>query len=150
MVRLGIGLHGIASSPNEQKHLEFVSTLKTSVSQIKTVRAGSTIGYSRKGVTERDARIATIAIGYADGLDRRLGNGNGKVIIRGKECLTVGNICMDMCMVDVTDADAKAGDEVMVFGKKPTVIEVAEALGTIPYEVLTSVSHRVKRVYYQE
>lgn len=150
MVRLGIGLHGLAATPNEQKHLEFVSTLKTSVSQIKTVRAGNTIGYSRKGVAEKDTKIATIAIGYADGLDRRLGNGTGKVIINGKACSTVGNICMDMCMVDVTDTDTKAGDEVIVFGKNPTVIDVAESLNTIPYEVLTSVSHRVKRVYYQE
>jgi alanine racemase len=150
MIRLGIGLHGIAATPNEQKQLEFVSTLKSSVSQIKTVRSGSTIGYSRKGVASKDIRVATIAIGYADGLDRRLGNGVGKLYIKGRGCPTIGNICMDMCMVDVTDVEAKAGDEVIVFGKEPRVIDVADSLGTIPYEVLTSVSHRVKRVYYQE
>jgi alanine racemase len=150
MVRLGIGLHGLAATTYEQGQLEFVSTLKTSVSQIKTVRAGRTIGYSRKGAASKDMRIATIAIGYADGLDRRLGNGTGKVMIKGVACPTVGNICMDMCMVDVTDVDVKAGDEVIVFGNTPTVIDVAGWMGTIPYEVLTSVSHRVKRVYYQE
>ncbi len=150
MVRLGIGLHGIAATGSEQSQLEFVSTLKTSISQIKTVNAGTTVGYNRKGVLSKDAQIATVSIGYADGLNRKLGNGTGKMVINGMLCPIVGSVCMDMCMLDVTGADAKEGDEVIVFGSGYTIIDMARDLDTIPYEILTSVSHRVKRVYYQE
>lgn len=150
MVRLGIGLHGIAATIHEQKQLQFVATLKSTISQIKTVKAGDTIGYSRRGQVGRDSQIATVAIGYADGLNRKLGNGAGKMMINGKACPIVGSVCMDMVMVDVTDTDAREGDEVIVFGSDYTIIDMARDSGTIPYEVLTSVSQRVKRVYFHE
>lgn len=150
MVRLGIGLHGIAATIHEQKQLQFVSTLKTTISQIKTVKAGETIGYSRRGKVTRDSLIATVAIGYADGLNRKLGNGTGKMIVNGKSCPIVGSVCMDMTMLDITDVEAREGDEVIVFGNDYTIIDMARDLGTIPYEVLTSVSQRVKRIYFHE
>lgn len=150
MVRLGIGLYGIASTSNEQLHLKQVATLKTTISQIKSVRANETVGYSRKGKLKRDTLIATVAIGYADGLNRKLGNGAGKMIVNGRPVPIVGNVCMDMCMLDVTDVHAREGDEVIVFGKQLPVTEMAHVLGTIPYEVLVNVSQRVKRIYYHE
>ena len=150
MVRLGIGLHGIAATIHEQKQLQFVSTLKTTISQIKTVKAGETIGYSRRGKLTRDSVIATVAIGYADGLNRKLGNGVGKMMVNGKYCPIVGSVCMDMTMLDITDVEAREGDEVIVFGSDYTIIDMARDLGTIPYEVLTSVSQRVKRIYFHE
>jgi len=150
MVRLGIGLHGIAATPGEQAHMDFVATLKTSISQIKTIRAGNTVGYNRSGNISKDTRVATVSIGYADGLDRRLGNGNGWMVVNGVKCSTVGNICMDMCMIDITNAKAVEGDEVIVFGPGHTVLEMAKESQTIPYEILTSISHRVKRVYFHE
>ena len=112
--------------------------------------AGETIGYGRKGVLSRDSRIAAIPIGYADGLDRHLGNGKGCVVVNGKRAAIVGNICMDVCMIDVTDIDCKPGDRVEIFGEQLPVTEIAEKLDTIPYEILTSVSTRVKRIYYRE
>jgi alanine racemase len=148
MVRLGIGLYGVESTNQEQALLETVGTLKTTISQIKHVSAGDTVGYSRKGKVSRDSRIATIAIGYADGFDRRLSNGVGKVWINGKLAPLIGNVCMDMCMVDITDVPAEEGDEVIVFGKQHPISEMAGQMGTIPYEILTSVSERVKRVFY--
>ncbi len=150
MVRLGIGLHGIAATIHEQKQLQFVSTLKTTISQIKTVKANDTIGYSRKGKVSRDTQVATVAIGYADGLNRKLGYGAGKMLVQGKLCPTIGSICMDMTMLDVTDTQAKEGDEVMVFGPGYSIVDMARDLGTIPYEILTMVSQRVKRIYFQE
>ncbi len=150
MVRIGIGLHGIAATIHEQKQLQFVATLKTTISQIKSVKAGETVGYSRKGKLTRNSMIATVAIGYADGLNRRLGNGTGKMIVNGKMCPVVGNICMDMTMIDVTDADAHEGDEVLVFGPGYSIIDMSRDLGTIPYEILTTVSQRVKRIYFHE
>ncbi len=150
MVRLGIGLHGIAASPHEQKHLQMVATLKTTISQIKTVKANDSIGYSRRGIVQRDSQIATVAIGYADGLNRRLGNGVGSMLVQGKKCPIVGSVCMDMTMLDITDVEAKEGDEVIVFGPGYTILDMAKDLGTIPYEVLTAVSQRVKRVYFHE
>lgn len=150
MVRLGIGLHGIAASPHEQKHLQMVATLKTTISQIKTVKANDSIGYSRRGMVQRDSQIATVAIGYADGLNRRLGNGVGSMLVQGKKCPIVGSVCMDMTMLDITDVEAKEGDEVIVFGPGYTILDMAKDLGTIPYEVLTAVSQRVKRVYFHE
>ncbi len=150
MVRLGIGLYGFAATPNEQNHLEQVATLKTTISQIKNVAANETIGYSRKGKLKRDSIVATVAIGYADGISRRLSNGVGKMMVNGKLAPIVGNVCMDMCMLDITDIPAKEGDEVIVFGSEYSVTEMSKATGTIPYEILVNVSQRVKRVYFHE
>jgi alanine racemase len=150
MARLGIGLYGIGSSENEQMQLQNVSTLKTIISQIKTVPANETIGYSRKGLAKTDIQIATVPIGYADGLNRKLSNGNGKMIVCGKQAPIIGNVCMDMCMLDITGIPANEGDEVIVFGENYPITKVAEDMGTIPYEVFTNVSRRVKRVYYHE
>jgi alanine racemase len=150
MVRLGIGLYGIGSSPEEQAKLQHVSTLKTTISQIRQVPKGDSIGYSRKAYAKENMLIATVPIGYADGLSRKLSNGKGKMMVNGKPALVVGNVCMDMCMIDVTDIAAKEGDEVIVFGEEYPITRIARDLGTIPYEVLTNVSRRVKRVYYQE
>lgn len=150
MVRLGIGMYGVESSGIEQGVLETVTTLKTTISQIKDLPKGETVGYSRRGVLERDSRIATIAIGYADGYDRGFGRGNARVMVNGTLCKTIGNVCMDMTMIDVTDADCKEGDEVIIFGKNPTISYLAEKIETIPYEILTGVSERVKRVFYHQ
>jgi len=148
MVRLGIGLYGI-SSINQNK-LEQISSLKCIISQIKNVSAKETVGYSRKGQVRKNSVIATVPIGYADGLDRRLGNGVGYVLVKGEKAPIIGNICMDMCMIDITGINAKEGDEIIVFGKGISVSELAEKTGTIPYEILTGISRRVKRVYYHE
>lgn len=151
MVRLGICLYGIPTvDDGSQDDLRPVSSLHSVIISIKEWKKGTTVGYSRKGVLKRDSRIATIPIGYADGIDRHLGNGNADVLINGHRCPTVGNICMDICMIDVTDVPCKVGDAVEIFGENITVMELAERLDTIPYEILTSVSQRVKRVYYRE
>jgi alanine racemase len=150
MVRLGIGMYGFAATPNEQNHLQQAATLKTTISQIKNVASNETVGYSRKGKLKRDTIIATVAIGYADGINRRLSNGVGKMLVNGKLAPIVGNVCMDMCMLDITDIPAKEGDEVIVFGTDYPVTEMAKATGTIPYEILVNVSQRVKRVYFHE
>ncbi len=150
MVRLGIGLYGIGANASEQSQLLNVSTLKTSISQIKNIPAQETIGYSRKGVATRDMQIATVPIGYADGLSRKLSNGKGKMMVKGKPAPIIGNVCMDMCMIDITDIKANENDEVIVFGDANPITNIATDIGTIPYEVLTNVSRRVKRVYYQE
>lgn len=147
MVRLGLGLYGI--SPIHTK-LANVSTLKTTISQIKHVSKNDFVGYSCKGILARESKIAVIPIGYADGFNRKLGNGIGKVLVKNELVKTVGNICMDMCMIDVTDIEVKVGDEVVIFGEKNSVSDLADEIGTIPYEVLTSVSERVKRVYISE
>ena len=147
LVRLGIGLHGI-SATNAQ--LQAVSSFKTYISSIRNVPEGQSIGYGRKSYTTRPSRIAVIPVGYADGLNRHLSNRVGNVFVKGKRVPIIGNICMDTCMIDITDTDATIGDEVEIFGKHIPVTELAEQLGTIPYEVLTSVSFRVKRVYYKE
>lgn len=148
MVRLGISLYGVSASGI--KGLRSVSTLKTTILQIRDVPAGDTIGYSRRGNATRDSRIAIIPIGYADGLNRRLSCGVGEVVVNGKRCPIVGNICMDTCMVDVTDVEAREGDSAIIFGEELPVSELAEKLGTIPYEIFTSISPRVKRVYFRE
>ncbi len=150
MVRLGIGLYGIDPSAGLQKQLQPIGTLKTVVSQLRNVKAHETIGYSRRGVVNKDSLIATVAIGYADGLNRKLGNGKGSMLINGKRVPTIGSICMDMTMLDVTGVDVKEGDEVIIFGNENDLNSVADKIGTIPYEVLTSISQRVKRVYYYE
>lgn len=148
-VRLGIGLYGI-SPLGEEKGLRNVSALKTTILQIKELDSDQTVGYGRRGTLARRSRIAALPIGYADGLDRHLGNRKGYVIIHGKHAPYVGNICMDVCMVDVTDIDCKEGDKVEIFGDNLPVTEVARWLDTIPYEILTSVSSRVKRIYFRE
>lgn len=150
MVRLGIGLHGVTSSVHEQRQLHPVATLKTTISQIKQVQQGDTIGYSRRGVAQREMTIATVGIGYADGLSRRLGNGVGAMLVDGKMAPIVGSVCMDMTMIDVTGMQAREGMEVVVFGQDYSIIQIAEQTGTIPYEVLTGISERVKRVYFHE
>ncbi len=150
MVRLGIGLYGLEATNSEQKELQTVGTLKTVISQIKYLKAGETVGYSRKGVLEKDSKIATIAIGYADGFDRGFSKGVGKVLVNGVVCPVVGNVCMDMTMIDVSETDCKEGDEVVIFGKDLSIKELATSIGTITYEILTGVSERVKRVFYKE
>lgn len=148
MVRLGIGLYGI--DPTDNSVIHNVSTLKTTILQIRDVPASETVGYSRKGKLTRDSRIAALPIGYADGLNRHLGNGNAYCLVNGKQAPYIGNICMDVCMIDVTDIDCKEGDQVVVFGDDLSLTVLSDKLNTIPYEILTSVSSRVKRVYYQD
>lgn len=148
MVRLGIGLYGISSSCQES--LQQVGTLKSVVSQVKRVNPGDSIGYNRSGRATGKMDLAVVPVGYADGLNRKLGNGKGKLWLKGHLAPLVGNICMDMCMIDVTGLNAKEGDEVIVFGKELSVTQLAEWMDTIPYEILTGVSGRVRRVYYQD
>jgi alanine racemase len=147
MVRLGIGLYGIS---DHEPELEAVGTLKSRIVQIKHLTPGETVGYGRHGKIARPSTIATIPIGYADGLDRRLGRGNWCFGVNGKKAPTIGNICMDTCMIDITDIPAAEGDEVIVFNGAEEIKRMAETLGTIPYEILTSVSARVKRVFLKE
>jgi alanine racemase len=146
MVRLGIGIHGIGQGDR----LMPASTYKTTISQLRKVKKGDTVGYSRSGVADADLLVATLPVGYADGMDRRLGNGRGKVWVSGQAVPTIGNICMDMTMIDVSGLEVAEGDEVELFGKHLPVTELAAMAGTIPYEILTSVPERVKRVYLQE
>jgi Alr-MurF fusion protein len=147
MVRLGIGLYGISAT---SLPLKPIGRLISSISQIKEVQPGETIGYNRSGKVDRLSRIAIIPVGYADGLDRRFGNLTGRVVIQGKKVPVAGNICMDMFMADVTDIECSPGDETEIFGELITVQEMAAAIGTIPYEILTGISQRVKRIYLQE
>jgi len=146
MVRLGIGLHGVGLSSS----LRPVSSFKTTVSQVRTVPAGESVGYSRKGKTKKQSRIATIPVGYADGFHRSLGNGKARVSVRGELVPTMGEICMDMTMIDVSGTDVSEGDQVEVFGKEQALADLAKLAGTIPYDILTSIPERVKRVYLQE
>ena len=151
MVRLGIGLYGIDGSNEIQQKLQTVMTLNATISQIKTIAVGDSIGYNRMGKATEPMRIATISLGYADGLSRRLSNGAGKLWLRGALAPIIGNVCMDMCMLNITSiADAAEGDTVEVFGENLPVQTLAADLNTIPYEVFTSVSGRVKRLYFQE
>ncbi len=137
------------SSSTIQEKLLPIGKLKTRVAQIKHVKQGETIGYSRKGVAEKDLKIGILAIGYADGYDRRFGNGIGDVFIAGQHAHIIGNICMDMCMVDITHIDdVHEGDEAEIYGKEVSIIEQAQKIGTIAYELLTQISGRVKRLYY--
>lgn len=150
MVRLGIGMYGIGVNQQEQSRLENVGTLKTRISQIKIVNKGDTVGYNRNGKVGKETRIATIPIGYADGFSRLLGNGKHGVYLKGKFCKTVGNICMDMCMIDVSESTCEEGDEVIIFENAQQINDLATAMSSISYEVLTNVSGRVKRIYTQE
>ncbi len=146
MCRLGIGMYGFSAAGAKLRN---VCSLKTTLLSVKTVAAGESIGYGRHTFLTEDRQIAVIPIGYADGFDRRLGNYGGEVIVRGKRCPIVGNVCMDLAMVDVTGTDAQPGDEAIIFGDNLPIEELATKLGTITYEILTSVSRRVKRVYVQ-
>ncbi|WP_462222163.1 bifunctional UDP-N-acetylmuramoyl-tripeptide:D-alanyl-D-alanine ligase/alanine racemase [Ferruginibacter sp.] len=150
MVRLGIGLYGVDANKKIQQQLKNVSTLKTTISQIKKIKSGESIGYNRKGIAEKDSVIATVRIGYADGYPRSLSNGIGKMWVNKNLVPVIGSVCMDMTMLDITGVDAKEGDDVIVFGEKLSVAELAEWANTIPYEILTGISQRVKRVYYEE
>ncbi|MDH5597652.1 MAG: bifunctional UDP-N-acetylmuramoyl-tripeptide:D-alanyl-D-alanine ligase/alanine racemase [Cyclobacteriaceae bacterium] len=150
MVRTGLGIHGISPTPGFQENLVPIATLKTYVSMIKNVSVEETIGYSRKGKINRPSKIATIAIGYADGLPRGLSNGIGTVVINNQEVPIIGNVCMDMAMVDVTDIECKIGDEVIIYSPEYPVTRLSKALNTIPYEVLTRINERVKKIYYYD
>lgn len=148
MVRIGLGLYGVDGSNELRGKLRLISTLRTSVAQVRDVPKGDNIGYGHHTIAQRDMRIATICIGYADGYPRSMGKGKAHVLIHGQEAKTVGSICMDMCMVDVTDiADVREGDDAVVFGPELPVTQLAEWAGTISYEIMTSISQRVKRVY---
>ena len=151
MVRLGIGLYGIDSAASGLLNLQTVATLKSTIAQLKHLQEGDSVSYNRKGKVQKDALIATVRIGYADGFPRRLGNGIGKVMVRGRMVPVIGTVCMDMFMADVTDVPAVIeGDDVIIFGEPLPVQSVAEWAGTIPYEIMTGVSQRVKRVYFEE
>lgn len=151
MVRLGIGLYGISpyGGEDERRNLRPVARLSSVIISLKHWPAGTPIGYGCRGVTSRDSIIATVPLGYADGINRHMGRGASSFVVRGTECPTIGNICMDLCMVDVTDAaGVQVGDRVEIFGQSMPVERQAEVLDTIPYEILTSVSPRVKRLYF--
>jgi alanine racemase len=151
MVRLGIGLYGVDSADSHQLTLQEVSTLKSTIAQIKPLKEGETVGYNRRGIAGKDTVIATVRIGYADGYPRRLGNGVGKMWIRGRLVPVIGSVCMDMTMIDISGIGGiQEGDEVIVFGKELPVNQLAHWAQTIPYEILTGVSQRVRRVYFEE
>ena len=152
MVRLGIGLYGISPLPSAATALSLkpVARLNSTIISLKKWPSETTIGYSRRGVLDKESGIATVPIGYADGIDRHLGCGNARFVVNGHPCPTVGNICMDLCMIDVTGANAEIGDNVEIFGLDAPIEVLAETLGTIPYEVLASVSPRIHRIYYRE
>lgn len=150
MVRLGIGLYGCDASLPNNGGLQTTMVLKTTITQVKTLGKGETVGYSRSGVMPNGGKIATVKIGYADGYNRAFGNGVGQMLINGKLVSTIGSICMDMTMLDVTDMDVKPGDEVIVFNNDHSIMKLAKQINTIPYEILTNISQRVKRVYFYE
>ena len=150
MVRLGIGLYGVPSTAEEIEALQTVISLKSTISQIKQLKANESVGYNRSSYTTRESRIGVVPIGYADGLSRLLGNGNGKLWVNGQAAPIIGDVCMDMCMIDLTDISANEGDPVVVFDSKHSIKLVAKDAQTIPYEILTRISRRVKRVYFQE
>lgn len=150
MVRVGIGLYGISPIETEQTELRNVSSLKSTISQLKHIRQGDTVGYNRAGIATREMLVATVPIGYADGLSRRLSNGRGHLMVQGNLVPIIGNVCMDMCMIDVTGLDVREGDEVVIFDSKRSILQLAKEMETIPYEVMTGISKRVKRVFFQE
>jgi alanine racemase len=150
MVRLGIGLYGISPLGAEQNNLKAVTSMRSEIAQIKLVLKGHSVSYNRSFVAKDDLRIGVVSAGYADGLMRNLGNGKLSLIIKGKEAPIVGDICMDMCMVDLTGIEAREGDEVVIFNEEHPVTRISAAAGTIPYEILSRISRRVKRVYYHE
>ena len=150
MVRLGIGLYGVGNDASEQRKLENVGILKSVISQIRKLKKGETVGYNQSGILQEDGTIATVAIGYADGISREFCNGKGKMTVHGKPAPVVGDVCMDMLMINITGINAKEGDEVVIFDDNNSLLETAKGMNTIPYETLTSLSGRVKRVYVHE
>ena len=150
MVRLGIGLYGVEIETHALQ-LQPVATLRSTIAQIKHLKAGETVSYNRRGVMKEDSLIATVRIGYADGYSRRFGSGVGKMFVKGKLVPVVRTVCMDMTMIDITGlTNVQEGDEVVIFGKELPVQKMGSWIDTIPYEIMTSVSQRVKRVYFQE
>ena len=147
MVRLGIGLFGIGIDKEINKHVKEIASLKSKIIQIKNYETGTSIGYNRKTKLKKPSIIATIPIGYADGLNRLLSNGNGYTYVNGKKATIVGNICMDICMIDITNIDAKIGDTVEFFGEHISITSIAKKINTIPYEIITRISERIKRIY---
>ncbi|RZK70653.1 MAG: bifunctional UDP-N-acetylmuramoyl-tripeptide:D-alanyl-D-alanine ligase/alanine racemase, partial [Pedobacter sp.] len=150
MVRLGIGMYGVDEEPEMQARLRNVTTLKTTISQIKHLKKGESVGYSRSAVALDDMTIATVRLGYADGYPRLLSNGRGKMLVNGQLAPVVGRVCMDMTMLDITHIEASEEDEVLVFGEDLTVKQLAIWAETIPYEILTNISQRVRRLYFEE
>jgi alanine racemase len=150
MVRIGIGMYGISDDANEQRQLQNVLTLKTIISQIKHLKKGDSVGYNRNAVLEKDSTIAVIPIGYADGFWRKLGNQQFQVKYKDSLIPTIGNVCMDMTMIDISGVNAQVGDEIIIFNSAEDIKRMASIAGTIPYEILTSISQRVKRVYVYE
>ncbi|GAA3566959.1 alanine racemase [Snuella lapsa] len=146
MVRSGIGLYGFGNSKKENKHLNPIATLKTVISQIHTIKRGDSVGYNRGFKSDSDQKIATLPIGHADGIGRQYGQGNGFVFINNKRAPIIGNVCMDMIMVNVTDIDCNEGDEVIVFGQNASAEDLAETANTISYELITAISQRIKRI----
>lgn len=149
MVRVGIGLYGYGNSPKEDQHLKPIATLVSVISQIHTIEPGESVGYNRAFKAENKSTTATVPIGHADGISRALGNGAGSVYIQGKAAPIIGNVCMDMIMVDITDIDCQEGDDVIIFGPNHSAVHLAESMNSIPYEILTAVSQRVKRVFHR-
>jgi alanine racemase len=147
MVRLGIGLYGVDPTAGDHSGLRPAASLKTRISQVKEITAGESIGYGRVGRAESDIRIGVMAIGYADGYSRAFSNGVGQVLINGRRARVIGNVCMDMTMVNITNLDVREGDVVTLFGQGMAIQEVAATINTIPYEILTNTSERVKRVF---
>jgi len=147
MVRSGIGLYGFGNSKTENTHLRPIATLKSILSQIHTIEKGETVGYNRAFTSNTPKKTATIPIGHADGIGRQYGNGNGYVIVNGKKAPIIGNVCMDMIMVDITAIDCKEGDEIIIFGTQSTAEDLAATANTISYELLTAISQRIKRVF---
>ncbi len=147
MVRLGIALYGFVADEKDSKHIKNVVVLKCKIAQLKTIPKGDTIGYGRRGLAKKEMQIATLPIGYADGISRRIGNGKWQMKLNGKYAPTIGSICMDMCMIDVTDINCKEDDEVFIFYDQPSTLNLSALLQTIPYEILSSISPRVKRLF---
>ena len=150
MVRLGIGLYGIAGAKQDQDKLQHVTSMRSEIAQIKMLKRGESASYNRSFITDREMKIGIVSVGYADGLMRNLGNGRLNLYVAGHAVPVVGDICMDMCIVDLSGTDAKEGDEVVVFDEDHPVTTLAEKAGTIPYEILSRISRRVKRVYFHE
>jgi alanine racemase len=150
MVRLGIGLYGIDANPAMQKKLQNVSVLTTTIAQVKKVKAGETVGYGCDARVDKDTTVATVRIGYADGYPRKLSNGVGKMLLQNKWVPVIGNVCMDMTMLDVTGVNCKEGETVIVFGEQLPIQQIAQWCNTISYEIMTGISQRVKRIYFEE
>jgi alanine racemase len=150
MVRLGIGLYGVPANTAEEEGLMPVIALKSTISQIKMLKPGESVGYNRATVVDQPVRLGVVPVGYADGLPRRLGNRQGHLWVKGEKVPILGDVCMDMCMIDLTNVEAVEGDPVVVFDDAFKLKQLATAAETIPYEILTRISRRVKRVYFQE